>query len=671
MPKRFAQPKRTQWPDVAALLTEALSLHQAGRLPDAERIYRQVLVAQHDNFDCLHLLGVISHQRGNYAQAVQQIDAALKRNPDNVFALSNRGNALKELKRLDEALASYDRALKLQPDYADGHYNRGNTLKELERFADALASYDRAITLRPDFAEAHSNRGIILHALKRFSDALSSYDRAIALRPNYAEAFSNRGNTLNELKRLEDALASFDHALVLRPDYVAALSNRGNVLNEMRRFEEAVASCDNALKLQPNYAKAHSNRGNALHEQQRFAEALASHDRALALRPDYAEAHYNRGNALKALQRFDEALASYDRAIALRPHYAEAFSNRGVTLEDLRRFDEALISYDRAVTLRPDYAEAHFNEAICRLLVGDFNRGWEKHEWRWQTEHLRSSRRSFAQKLWTGSDEIAGKTLLLHAEQGFGDTIQFCRYAALVAKRGARVILEVQKPLHELMRTLPGVTEVVAKGEPLPEFDLHCPLLSLPPAFATRVETIPAETPYLRASAPAAMGWNARLSSTGRPRIGLAWSGRPAHKNDHNRSIGLDSFLPMLAGIDATFVSLQKEVRAGDAELLQQRSDILHFGDELLDFSDTAALMANLDLIISVDTSVAHLAGALAKPVWVLLPLIPDWRWLIDRSDSPWYPTARLFRQDETRDWTSVIARVHSELDGYVRSSLD
>jgi hypothetical protein len=301
------------------------------------------------------------------------------------------------------------------------------------------------------------------------------------------------------------------------------------------------------------------------------------------------------------------------------------------------------------------------------MLIGDFNRGWEKNEWRWETEQGRNEKRNFAQPLWVGSDEITGKTILLHAEQGFGDTIQFSRYVPLVAARGASVILEVERPLQELMTTLTGAIQIISKGNPLPVFDYHCPLLSLPLAFGTRLETVPSATPYLRASSQAVMNWNARLGPRSHPRIGLAWSGRSTHKNDHNRSIGLSSLLPLL-GFDATYVSLQQDVRAAEATVLQERSDLLHFGDQLKNFADTAALMSNLDLIISVDTSVAHLAGALAKPIWVLLPFIPDWRWLLDRDDSPWYPTARLFRQDDTREWGNVIARVHAALHDYVRS---
>jgi tetratricopeptide (TPR) repeat protein len=385
------------------------------------------------------------------------------------------------------------------------------------------------------------------------------------------------------------------------------------------------------------------------------------------VRPDYAEALNNRGNTLRELQRFEEALASYDRALKVQPDFAEALCSRGATLHELKRFDEALASYDRALKVRPDYTETHFNEAICRLLTGDFDRGWEKNEWRWATEEHKKKKWNFAQPQWTGQGEIAGKTILLHSEQGFGDTIQFCRYVPRVASRGGRVILGVPSTLRELMSTLPGVAQIVSKGDPLPDFDIHCPLLSLPLAFGTRLETIPSATPYLRASAPVVMDWKVRLDQRNRPMIGLAWSGHPMHKNDHNRSISLRSLLPVL-DIEATFVSLQKEVRVADTELLKERADILHFGDALGDFSDTAALISNLDLVISVDTSIAHLAGALAKPVWVLLPFVPDWRWLLDREDSPWYPTARLFRQDETRQWDNVIARVHATLHDFVRS---
>jgi tetratricopeptide (TPR) repeat protein len=609
-------------------------------LADAEEIYQRILATLPDHADCLHLLGLIFLQRGDHALAVEQIDRALEKNPDAAFALNNRGIALKELKRLDDALASYERAIAISPHYVAALLGKANTLKELKRFEEALAGYERVLAADPSCMPAHANRGDVLCELKRFDEALVSCEQALARCADVAEVHAIHGNALFGLKRYDAALAGYDRALALRP----------------------------AL------AEAHYNRGNALHELRRFDEALASYDRALSLRPDYAEAHYNRGNALHLLQRFDAALASYDRALTLRPDYVEAVANRGATLHDLKRYDEALASYDRALALRPDFADAHYNEAICRLLLGDFDRGWRKHEWRWETAQLRNAKRNFAQPLWLGSQEVAGKTILLHAEQGLGDTIQFCRYAPLIAARGAHVIVEVQKPLRELMTTLGAAVQIVARGDPLPEFDLHCPLLSLPLACATRLETIPSATPYLSARDSQTRAWRERLGEHKKPRIGLVWAGNPrkelpgANRIDGQRSIAVDQLAPLVQLEGCDFYSLQKgddAVQALRASPL--RDAIVDCTDDLHDFSDTAALIENLDLIISVDTSVAHLAGALGKPFWLLNRYNTCWRWLAEREDSPWYPTARLFRQDATRQWAPVIARVAAALQDFMR----
>jgi tetratricopeptide (TPR) repeat protein len=658
----MAEPQRTTPNDASALLAEGFARHQAGCLAEAERIYSQILESEPALFDPLHLRGLIYHQRGDHAGALSQIDAALVHAPDNLMGLNNRGLVLNALGRFDEALATYDRALALRPDFPEALLNRGNTLRDMQRFEAALLSFDQALAARPNYPEAHGNRGNTLLALGRFREALISYALALELRPDFPQVLCSRGVVQHALEHFDEALADYDRALRLAPDYADAHNNRGVTLHALKRFDEALANYDRALDLHPRHADAWLNRSATLQEQERFDEALDCCDRALAVRADDAKAHFDRGNALHALRRFKEAAVSFDRAAALQPDHYKALVNCGVSLHQQRRFGEELLRYERAVARLPDRPDAHYNESLCRLLTGDFERGWQKHEWRWQTAQMEGERRNFAQPLWLGSPDIAGKTILLHAEQGFGDTIQFCRYAPLIAARGARVILEVQEPLRELASTLLPAVEVVSRGDALPEFDVHCPLLSLPLAFSTRLATVPSATPYLRADPQAAAAWDRRLGSPGRRRIGLAWSGRPTHKNDHNRSVPLTSMLPLLDGIDATFVSLQRDVRSADMDLLRGRSDILHFGDEVTNFADTAALIANMDLIVSVDTSIAHLAGALAKPVWVLLPYIPDWRWLLDRDDTPWYPAARLYRQDETRRWDRVIARVHTAL---------
>jgi tetratricopeptide (TPR) repeat protein len=615
----------------AQALNRAVSAYKAGHLVEVERLCLEIIATNHDLFDALFLLAIVQTRLG----------------------------------KVDAALATYDRVVNVRPGFAEAHFNRGNVLQTLKRYDEALASYDRALALRRDYPRALARRGKVLHRLRRHDEALASYDRAIHLRSDFASAHFNRGNVLQDVNRYDEALGSYERALALRPDYAAAHSNRGNVLQKLKQNNEALASYNRAIELRPDFAVAHYNRGNVLQYLNRYDEALASYERALAVLPDFAEALSNRGNVLQRLKRFEEAVASYDRALISRPHFSEALSNRGAALQELKRYDEALASFQGAVKVTPDYGDAHFNEALCRLLIGDFERGWEMLEWRWQSGQLRNDKRIFKQPLWLGKSEIAGKTILLHSEQGFGDTIQFSRYVPLVAERGARVILDVQEPLKDLMTGLVGTTQVVARGSALPDFDVHCPLLSLPLAFGTRLETIPPAVPGLRASPQVVMDWDSRLGPKRRPMIGVAWSGLPSHTNDHNRSMRLSALLPLLE-VDATFVSLQKDVHPEDATTLKKRNDILHFGNEIRNFSDTAALISNLDLVISVDTSVAHLAGTMAKPAWVLLPFTSDWRWLIDRDDSPWYPTARLFRQDDTRAWDSVIARVHAALRDFI-----
>jgi tetratricopeptide (TPR) repeat protein len=686
-------------PTFPEAMKRAVSAYEHGRLGEADDLARAIVGVRPDYFDALHLIAVINAQQRRFDEALASYDRALAVQRDHAGALCNRGVTLHELRRFDEALASYDRALAMRPDYAEALFNRGITLLELKRFEEALTSHDRALALQPnqadtlsnrgnalrqlrrfdealttydqalvlepDYFDALTNRGVTLHELKRFPEALVSYDRALALRPDHAGLLNNRGITLHELTRFDEALASYDRALALQPDQAEAFCNRGNALRQLRRFDEALASYDQALALKPDYFDALNNRGVTLHELKRFPEALAGYDRALALRPDHAGALCNRGLTMHELRRFDEALASYDRALAMRPDHAGALFNRGMTLHQLRQLDEALVWYDYALALNPGYVDGHFNKALLHLLKGDYDAGWREYEWRWRRwkeQNLTLLKRDFTQPLWLGQTAIEGKTILLHAEQGLGDTIQFCRYAPLVAGRGARVLLEVPVQLKDLMASLAGVAEIVARQDKPPDFDLHCPLLSLPLALRTRVESIPGQVPYFTVPSESLRRWTSVLGPKRNLRIGLVWSGSSSHRGDAIRSISLRSLLP-LADLDAEFVSLQKEVRGDDAAVLKERGDIVHFGDELNTFADTAAVIASLDLVISVDTSVAHLAGALAKPVWILLPFLPDFRWLLDREDSPWYPSARLFRQQAPGDWSDVISRVAIELE--------
>lgn len=469
---------------------------------------------------------------------------------------------------------------------------------------------------------------------------------------------------LHQRGDLEGAEVRYRQVLGLQPGHADALHHLGLIAYAAGMLDEASSHIGESLRRKPANAAAHANLALVHHARGDYAGALAECDAALRLQRQFPEAHYNRGNALRELGRLEDAIASYERALRLRPDFVGPLVNRARTLRDLGRFDAALAGNARALTLAPELAEAHLNQAMIHLLRGDFEKGLPEFEWRWRDAQLAAARRDFPVPQWRGDTDPAGHTVLVHAEQGLGDTLQFARYAPLLAARGARVLLEVQPPLRDLLRTLPGEVEVIARGDTLPPMDLHCPLLSLPLAFGTRLGSIPAPVGYLKADRARVAQWQARLGPAAGPRVGLVWSGNPDHNNDRNRSVPLAALGPIFRpGLE--FVSLQPAIRASDEAALQSGQVALRdFGDQLQDFADTAALASCLDLVIAVDTAGAHLAGALGRPLWLLLPWLPDWRWLLDRDDSPWYPTARLFRQPRAGDWASVISAVVSALDG-------
>jgi tetratricopeptide (TPR) repeat protein len=499
-------------------------------------------------------------------------------------------------------------------------------------------------------------QAVALHRARRFAEAEPLYRRILAAEPNHFDALHMLGVIRHQQGRNAEALGLIGRALAARPRSAWAHSNMGLVLRALKRHTEAAASFERALQLDPNDVDTIINFGGTLFALERYEEALAAAERVLALDPDWAEALNLRGNVLQETGQLAEALASYDQAIAASPDHAQVFCNRGNALQALNRHHEAIASYDRAVALKDDYADAHWNGAVARLCIGDLPGGFAKFEWRWRTS---DGGPSFRPPLRLGGQPFSGQTILLYAEQGVGDCLQFARYVPLVAERGAKVLLAVHRELKALLSNLANA--IFAEGEALPPFDLGCPLLSLPLAFGTTLATIPANVPYVQPDAERVVRWQARLPASASLRVGLAWSGNPAHKNDRRRSIAFKHLAPLLAVPGVQFISLQKEPRPSDAEALR-RSPLIDLAVELNDFADTAAVVASLDLIISVDTAVAHLAGAMGKPTWILLPFSPDWRWLLERDDSPWYPTARLFRQPRIGDWASVIASLAGEL---------
>ncbi len=479
-------------------------------------------------------------------------------------------------------------------------------------------------------------------------------------RPEDFDALHLLGLLNYQRDRMVEALHFLSAALKVNSGSSDAMSNLGLALVASGRHEEAISSFRQALQLAPGHPEILFNLGNVYLGLGRIEEATASYQHVLANDPSHVGTLVNRGNALLRLNRPEEALASYDHALALLPGHPQILTNRGHARRRLDRPVEALADFTVAIATAPQFAEAHFEAGMTHLSLGDFDAGWKEYEWRWKAGAFAGHRREYPAPRWLGDIAVAGKTILLHAEQGFGDTIQFIRYAPLLARRGARVVCEVQAELQPLLAQLAGI-EIIARGEPLPAFDLHCPLLSLPLAFGTQPWTIPAEVPYLAASAERREYWRVRLPA-GRPRAGLVWSGSASHKNDGSRSIPLARLAASFSSLPIQCISLQSELRDADREALKELPALIHLGDELRDFADTAAIIAQLDVVISVDTAVAHLAGAMGRPVVILLPYAADFRWMRDREDSAWYPTAKLLRQPGFADWDSVIARLPGQL---------
>jgi tetratricopeptide (TPR) repeat protein len=532
-------------------------------------------------------------------------------------------------------------------------------------FADAERIYAAVLADHPGEFEALHLLGLLRHQQGRELEALSLIGAALKSNPGSADALSNLGLVLDALRRYQDALVAFDAAIALDGGHVNAISNRALALSTLGRTDEALAGWAQALSLVPGHAQALHGRGNTLFRLKRFEEALADYDRFLAIRSGNPDVFNNRCSALSELGKVEEALDSYDRALALDPDLPEVLINKGHIFADLNRFEDALVQFGKAAGFESKRAEAIFCQSLVRLRRGEFSRGWREYEWRWKQTSWGEQVRDFKPPLWLGERPLTGRTILLHAEQGFGDTLHFVRYVPLVERLGAQVVLEVQAPLEPLLSTMDGASRVLARGEPLPDFDLHCPLMSLPLAFGTELASIPVDIPYLQAPAERIARWRDRLGQKRGPRVGFAWAGSPVHERNRTRSIPLEQFAPLLRIAGLELVSLQKEMSDAEAAALRDLPGVVPLGREFADFADAAAVISELDLVVSVDTAVVHLAGALGIPVWVLVPHLPDFRWLLSREDSPWYPSARLLRQPRYGDWTSVLERTRRELEAF------
>ncbi|TYL94113.1 tetratricopeptide repeat protein [Bradyrhizobium rifense] len=576
-------------------------------------------------------------------------------------ALCQAGFAHLQLGRLAEAELCCQQALTLDEQHPDALHLLGVLCFRARQPDAAVEWIGRAVQQAPK-AEYLLSLATVLERHGRLEDARQHYSHALSLKPDDAGLWNHIGNLLWQLAQNDEAVLHYQQALKLNPQYWEPAQNCGMLLLELGRHADAIKCFDVAEKLNPS-AALYQMRAVCLSAVNRFEDAETDYDKSIALDPRLAETHNNLGLLHWRFGRLEQAFACFDRALALRPDFHAVLNNKAVVLLHLQLLDEAFATLQRSLAAAPNDAQTLFYLATLQLLTGDFERGWIAREARWRLPSVGLVDRGFSKPLWRGDQPIEGKTILLHSDEGLGDAIQFARYVPMVAALGARVILEVEPPIQQCLGGIAGVAECAGRSSP-PAFDLHCPLGTLPLAFRTRLDTIPLAQGYVPAPpASRAKAWDNRLGPRTRFRVGLVWAGNPDHKNDHNRSMTVRTLAPLL-DCDVQFISLQKSVRDQDRAFLAERSDIVDLTEHLTDFSETAALISRLDLLISVDTSVAHLAGALGAPVWTLVPFNPDWRWLLNRDDSPWYQSMKLFRQPKRGDWASVVDNVRLELEG-------
>ncbi|MCL1469640.1 tetratricopeptide repeat protein [Argonema antarcticum] len=670
----------------SSLLT-ALQHYQAGRLSQAEQIYSQILQKEPYNIDALQLLGITATGLGKHELAIECFRKAIEVAPGVADFHYNLGMALQEQNRVEEALVCYQQTLALEPNHAGAYYNLGKALQEQGRLPEATACYQQAILLEPNYAELHNRLGIVLQEQGLLAEATTYYNQALTIDPNYDDAYSNLGSVWLGQGELEEAIICYQQALALKPDDALLYNNLGGAMYKQRRLVEAVDCYQKALVQEPDNPVLYSNLGVTLKDLGKLEEAITCYRQALALDPNYAEAYSNLGGVMKQQKQLQEALACYRQALALNPHQAEFYNNLGNALEDGGEIEEALVCYRQALALNPKLAMtqnnlAHallfqgkvekaiaylqpnsqlnpsdrFSRAYLLLLAGDLQRGFAEYESRWLGGE--TPPRQFPQPLWDGS-RLEGRTILLHAEQGLGDTIQFIRYAPLVAAYGGRLIVDCPRSLIRLLESISCIDRLIVQDTTLPEFDVHAPLMSLPWILGTTLENVPAQIPYL---APPESSIELEIPSESKLKVGIVWATYSSGKTAELRSSPLSHFLKLTDIPGIAFYSLEKDPQEQDLILLRQTACVQNLSHLLNDFADTAAIVAQLDLVITIDTSVAHLAGALGKQVWVLLPFDSDWRWMLHRQDSPWYPTMRLFRQPQPGDWQSLFVLVTQTL---------
>ena len=663
----------------------------------AEQAYRHAIDLQPERADILANLGSVLAAQNRYKQAVEIMLRSIDLDPNRADVRNNLANTLCRIGRFDEALANFRSAVAMVPSYAEGWNDWGMALHQLGRSAEAIDCFRQFLKTNPAHIPTLFNLANVLQSMRQWDEAAATYSKILDLAPDRVEVLCNLGATLAAASDYAAAEACYRRALVLQPQNVDANFNLGVLLQTLGKFDDAIAFYMMAIAARPEHIQARFNLAAVYRTQEKWVEAATEYAHILRIKPDHVEALSDWGMTCQARGLQDEAILHYREALAIDPASHNVLINLGTALEENGQLVPALECCEQALHIKADsiearinmasifaqqgrlveavalceqvlaiqvgHPDAHYSRGLSLLRLGRYEEGWQEYEYRWARADA-PPKPDFPAEEWLGDKDLRGKTMLLYTEQGLGDTIQFARYAELVAARGAKIILEVQAPLLPLMKDMKGIERFVVRGqaEALPAFDFQCSLLSLPAAFNSGLATIPARSPYLQAPSDRVTHWQARLADHKAPKIGIVWAGNPLHKNDRNRSTALSTLAPLWLQSNRAFLSLQKDVRAEDAALLQGTASITDLSPHLTDFAETAAIISCLDLVITIDSSLAHLAGALGVPVWIMLPYLPDFRWLMARQDSPWYPSARLFRQGSAGDWTSVIHAIDEAL---------
>jgi len=682
------------------------------RLNEALILIEQNNEAHSDQFEHQFLSGVINLLLGRYTNAESALSIAIELDPNSALAHFNLGLALEKKGGVTAAIQQYTLAIELHAGYLEAYFNRGNLYQLSQDFSSALQDFKKVLEINPNIAEAHGCIGNIYQSLGNISKATIYYNNAIEKNPFLYEALINRGKIYLELKKYGEAIADFTKATQINPDnceffylqglayeansndhfalnsfskaieldakHLSSLIHRSKIYINQKLYENALKDFNQILNIEPNSAEVRHNKGMALEKMHRFNDAISEYRMALSLKPDSAETYNNLGNVLRETNQLSESIQCFEKAIQLKSDYAPAFSNLGWTQNVSRDLDSSISNLKKALDLNPNLAEAHLNIAFSYLAKGNYLEGFKEYEWRHQV--LGINVRKLSSSLWLGEEPLEGKTIFIYPEQGLGDTIQFCRYAKLLSNLGARVILEVQPPLFKLLESLEGVDLLINSGAPIPQHDYYCPLMSLPLAFKTQIDTIPNRTPYITANPGKVLHWKDRLGIHDRPRIGLVWSGgfradQPELWTvNQRRNIPFEEISKIdMPGVD--FYSLQKgEPAQSDPKRIEawSNNNFFDYADELRDFEDTASLIENLDLIVSVDTSTAHLAGALNKSVLLLNRFDSCWRWSPRLNEnSLWYPTIRINDQKNPVDWHAPIEDIKQYIWSYIHKQND